>query len=194
MVKATGSIRANQSAPKSNTPSDWPNGQRALERACYLRASRPKARHQMADFCSAPLAGFYAAVDRGQYWTPIRGQHWMPIDTEHSLPRRWIRSMTASCELCPHRPHSSARWLLVMLARRVIEPDCKKLSGPKTQTTGAKRSAWLGRYWGRATNSGNVVSLEHNWLRVGLLHRMVLQCASVNAFHLQPTFPKWPAF
>jgi len=34
-----------------------------LERACYLRASRPKARHQLADFCSAPLAGCYAAVD-----------------------------------------------------------------------------------------------------------------------------------
>ena len=34
-----------------------------MERACYLRASRPKARHQLADFCSAPLAGCYAAVD-----------------------------------------------------------------------------------------------------------------------------------
>ena len=34
-----------------------------MERACYLRASRPKARHKVADFCSAPMAGFYDAVD-----------------------------------------------------------------------------------------------------------------------------------
>ena len=58
MVKATGSIRANQRVPKLNTSSGWPDGQRALERACYLMASRPKARNQVADFCSAPLAGF----------------------------------------------------------------------------------------------------------------------------------------
>jgi hypothetical protein len=63
MVKATGSIRANQSVPKLNTSSGWPDGQRALERACYLMASRPKARNQVADFCSAPMAGCYAAVD-----------------------------------------------------------------------------------------------------------------------------------
>ena len=63
MVKATGSIRANQSVPKLNTSSGWPDGQRALERACYLMASRPKARNQVADFCSAPMAGYYAAVD-----------------------------------------------------------------------------------------------------------------------------------
>ncbi|WP_235602367.1 IS21-like element helper ATPase IstB [Sulfitobacter geojensis] len=57
------SYRLNQSLPKLNTSSGWPDGQRALERACYLRASRPKARNQVADFCSAPMAGCYAAVD-----------------------------------------------------------------------------------------------------------------------------------
>jgi len=41
---------------------NWPDGQSALERACYLSASRLKAQHQVADFCAAPLAGFYAAV------------------------------------------------------------------------------------------------------------------------------------
>jgi hypothetical protein len=63
MVKATGSIRANHAPPKLDTSSGWPDGQRALERACYLRASRPKARHQMADFYSALMAGYYAAID-----------------------------------------------------------------------------------------------------------------------------------
>ena len=63
MVKATGSIRANQRVPKLNTSSGWPDGQCALERACYLMASRPKTHNQVADFCSAPMAGCYAAVD-----------------------------------------------------------------------------------------------------------------------------------
>ena len=61
--RATGSIRANHGSPKPDTSSCWPEGQRALERACYLRASRPKARHKVADFCSAPMAGFYDAID-----------------------------------------------------------------------------------------------------------------------------------
>ena len=39
------------------------DGERILERSCYLRASRTKARHQLANFCSALVAGFYAAVD-----------------------------------------------------------------------------------------------------------------------------------
>jgi hypothetical protein len=30
-------------------------------------ASRPKARNQVADFCSAPMAGYYAAVDTRHY-------------------------------------------------------------------------------------------------------------------------------
>ncbi|AUR01636.1 ABC transporter permease [Phaeobacter inhibens] len=36
-----------------------------------MRASRPKARPKVADFCSATLAGFYAAVDTLTSITPV---------------------------------------------------------------------------------------------------------------------------
>jgi len=61
----------------------------ALERACYLMASRPKARHQVADFCSAPLAGYYAAVD---------------IDNRHFYVLDWPSKKTTLARLtwwCP---------------------------------------------------------------------------------------------
>ena len=86
MVKAIGSIKANQSAPKPNTSSCWPDGQCALERACYLRASRPKAHHQVADFCSAPMEGIYAAVDNEVIGTVVSHNEvgWLEVLREAS--------------------------------------------------------------------------------------------------------------
>ena len=66
---------------------DWPVGQCALERACYLRAARPKARHQLDDFCSAPLVGFYAAPLVGFYAAPLVG-FYAAVDSPGFLHRR----------------------------------------------------------------------------------------------------------
>ena len=56
-------VRQASRKPGAPQSSGWPDGQRALERACYLRASRPKARHPVADFRSAIMVGGYATVD-----------------------------------------------------------------------------------------------------------------------------------
>jgi hypothetical protein len=130
MVKAIGSIKANQSAPKPNTSSCWPDGQCALERACYLRASRPKAHHQVADFCSAPMEGIYAAVDTS------------PITTTRTISPDQIiipvlNLMGCAFPLCRKslgrtQHFKLARFILPQRVRRRLSPLCPPMIAMRT--------------------------------------------------------------
>lgn len=106
MVKATGSIRANHGAPKTNTIrlSQWP---KRLGTCLLLDGITPQGATTSGRFCSAAVATFYAAVDSSRRSTrdgettglkaiTLRSKVCSDIDKVSALWRRPSQYSTAS--------------------------------------------------------------------------------------------------